>query len=488
MTTQTISIPTIARGKVRAFVKSLSGFEAFANSLGVPSREVKNADLLVFADRKGRMADVLAIIASATQSSTVITDAEIERIVTVPTEVSGYSLDAVLGTVDQFLSPVVKRELETALRPIIDAANKPAVVQEKVVEKIVTVGAPVVAPVGQVPYAVKTGATIEFNKLFGTKSTQPFGKRPISLWEAHGLAPAIDPYFVVTADSMAALATAAEHGTNVWLVGPTGSGKSTMPMQFAAYTGRPYVKIAFTKQTEVDALVGNTGVKDGATYWEDGALIAAIRRPGTVIVLEEPTTAPAGVQMIVQNMTDDHRSYTIHSTGEVVKVAPGVVFVIGDNTNGTGDETGQYAGTNQANASLVNRFKRMVQVDYLSKSQEIAAIINHTGIPAPAAEHIVDFMQRARKLPEMEGIGLSIRLMVGFVDMVKDGFGAKYAFECAVLTRLPGTERAAIETMATLQWSQDFENLLAGVNLTNAPSSSEAATAFDDEVSASFSS
>jgi cobaltochelatase CobS len=190
--------------------------------------------------------------------------------------------------------------------------------------------------------------------------------------------------------------------------------------------------------------------------------------------------------MIIQNMTDDFRSYTIHSTGEVVQVAPGVLFVITDNTNGSGDETGQYAGTNPANQSLVNRFKRMVQVDYLSKAQETAAIVQHTSIPQPAAEHIADFMARARKLPEMEGVALSIRLMVGFIGMVKDGFPAKYAFECAVLTRLPGTERAVMETMATLQWSTEFENLMAGAP-SNTASTSPAADAFDDEVSASFS-
>jgi cobaltochelatase CobS len=262
-----------------------------------------------------------------------------------------------------------------------------------------------------------------------------------------------------------------------------------MAYQFAAFTGRPFTKIGFTKQTDVAEMVGGMAAKDGTTFWQDGALLAAIRRPGNVIAIEEPTTAPAGVQMIIQNITDDHRSYTIHATGEVVKVAPGVMFVITDNTNGSGDETGQYAGTNQSNTSLVNRFKRMIHVDYLSKAQEASALVNHTNIPLPAAEHVAEFMQRARKLPEMEGVALSIRLMVGFIGMVKDGFSAKYGFEVAILNRLPGTERAAIETMATLQWSQEFEALIAGAPapVTNAPSNTAAAHAFDDEESASFS-
>jgi MoxR-like ATPase len=181
--------------------------------------------------------------------------------------------------------------------------------------------------------------------------------------------------------------------------------------------------------------------------------------------------------------------YTIHATGEVVRCAPGVVFVVADNTNGSGDETGQYAGTNQANAALVNRFKRMVRVDYMSKRQETAALVNHTNVSWDAAEHVTTFMAHARKLPAMEGVVLSLRQMVGFVNTVKDGFNAKSAFEVAILSRLPNAERAALETLATLQWTEAFENLLLGITPAAeglAPADSAASNAFDDDVTASL--
>jgi cobaltochelatase CobS len=494
MTTTTsylTSIPTAARGKVRAFVKGLPGFDDFAAKLGVESRDVKNADLLIFAAMVDKADEVKAIIDEAigAVAYNAKRDAEIESMILNSHETAmnnvtrAFDLDTVLADIDQFLSPVVRKSLAESLMPILDAANKPEVVRE--VEKIVVKDAPIFAPMGQVPYATPTGKTLPFNKLFGTRSSLGFAQKPISLWESHGMAPSVDPYFVIDAEPMAALATAAEHETNVWLVGPSGAGKSSMPRQFAAYTGRPFTLIQFTKQTSVQELVGGKGAENGSTKWEDGSLIAAMKRPGMVIFIDEPTLAPAGVQAIIQNVTDDHRTYTIHETGEVVRCAPGVVFVIADNTNGTGDETGQYAGTNQANTALVNRFKRMIRIDYLTKAQETAALLNHCpGTPQAAAEHIVDFMQRARKLPEMEGIALSLRQMVGFVGMVKDGFSAKYSMECAILVKLPATERAALETMATLQWTDAFEQLVSGVSLSNMPSNSKGAAAFDDEVSA----
>jgi MoxR-like ATPase len=485
-----LSIPTTARGKVRAFVKAHPAFDAFAAALGVPSREVKNADLIVFADRVGILDQVKAIITghghTAATAANIIEDAKMEATINLPMGRDTFTVDDLLVDVDQFLSPIVRKALAESLANVVAAANKPAVVTT--VEKVVLKDAPILAPMGQVPYATPTGKTLPFNKLFGTRSTLGFGQKPITLWEAHGMAPAIDPYFIIDAEPMAALATAAEHETNVWLVGPSGGGKSTMPKQFAAYTGRPFTLIQFSKHTVVQELIGGKGAENGSTKWEDGTLIAAMKRPGMVIFIDEPTSAPAGVQMIIQNVTDDHRTYTIHETGEVVRCAPGVMFIIADNTNGTGDETGQYAGTNQANTALVNRFKRMVKVDYLTKQQETVALMNHCpGLPQPAAEHLADFVSRARKLPEMEGIALSLRQMVGFVGMVKDGFGAKYAMECAILVKLPMTERAALETMATLQWTDAFEQLVSGVPMSNMPSNSASAAAFDDEVSAEFS-
>jgi cobaltochelatase CobS len=472
-----IQIPTAARGAVRAFIKADARWEPWINAKGIASRDARNSDLLVYAAEHDMLAQVEHIIANAVGSAPIAA-APLENSTAMTPTHGAFDVESLLSGVEQFLSPLVKRELEQALAPVVVAANKPAVVQT--IEKVVTVAAQPTAPAGAIPYAVKTGATIEFAKLFGVRTSQAFGKKPITLWEAHGYAPQPDPFYVVDVEGMAALALAGEHGTNVWLVGPSGSGKTTMVEMFAAYTGRPYVKITCTKQTDVVDLVGSTAAKDGTTYWQDGALLEAIRRPGTVIVIEEPMTMSAGAQMIIQNMTDDHRTYTVHATGEVVKVAPGVCFVIGDNTNGSGDETGQYAGTNTANASLVNRFKRMVRVDYLTKAQEAGALVNRTGIPLAAAEHVADFMARARRLPEMEGVALSLRQMVGFVGAFKDGFSAKSAFEMAVLTRLPSTERAAMETMATLQWSDAFEALMQGQTAPATASDSAASNAFAD--------
>jgi cobaltochelatase CobS len=539
--TSTTAVPTFCRGALRAFIRGQKGFAQWCADRNIPSHNVKNGDLIEYALAHGLDQEVLAIINqtslagamtaahdnfvsvddndfdremgaiidAAVQEETlsgvpalpvirnwnaIDVDRKAQEAINVSNRKASLShaLATVLAPVEPFLSPLVRQELEKALQPLIDAANKPAIEIERIVEieKIVEREVAALAPLAQgaLPYATK-GSQIEIGKLFGFKGQ--YAKSPVSLWEAHGAAPPVDPHYVVDSAHMHALGTAIERGSNVWLAGPSGTGKSTMPEQFAAYTGRPCTVIGFTRQTEVADMVGGPALmSDGSSQWVDGVLIQAVKRPGMVIILDEISIAPAGVLMVLQRLASDARAYTL-PTGEVVHCAPGVVFCAADNTRGTGDETGAYHGTNAVNAALIDRFKRMLVVDYMSKSDEAKAIVNHCpSCPKPAADALADFVARARKLPEMENIVLSLRQMVGFVQAIQDGMSVKVASQVTILNRVPATERAALETLFTLAWASDFTNLMSGtaidVNASPAPVSA-AGQAFDDEISASLS-
>jgi cobaltochelatase CobS len=489
-------VPAAVRGSLRVFVKSLPGWIKWIEAKGIASRDAKNSELLEFGLNAGYETELADILSGGSNASSVLAvnipshSPQATSPVSVP-DSSRWTLNDILAPIDAFLSPIVRQELDKALAPVIDAALNPVVVTkeverivevEKIVERLVqSPQAMPQTPAGQSPYAVP-GKKVTLGSLFGVKGMP----QQVTLWDSFGAAPLVDPFYVVDPAKMSLLGSALERGTNVWLAGPGGSGKSSMPEQFAAKANRPFVKLGFTRQTEVASLVGSMGLKDGATVWEDGALVAAMRRPGTIILLDELTLAPAGVQAVIQLVADDHRSITVPETGEKVVAAPGVVFVVADNTKGFGDETGRYAGTNQSNAALVNRFKRMLVIDYMAVQAEAQALSNHTGAPLEAAEYVAGFMNRARRLPEMETVVLSLRQMTGFVQTVQDGFTAKQAFEVCFLNQLPSVERAAIEALATLDWGREFDRLMSGAPVSAKASNSPAASAFDDEVSQSF--
>lgn len=505
-------IATAVRGQVRAYIKGQAGFANWLlQAHGISeTRLASNAHLLEYAISAGLDAQVEAIMQGAPVPYTMQTIArnaqegenveaalmgrqaaptpsqtiEGEMVLALKAKPAVSVLDdmvAILAPVEPFLSPLVKSELEKALAPLIIAANKPAVE----IERIVTVTqAPL--PVGATPYATK-GKQVPLGSLFGFRGQ--YAKAPVSTWDAHGAAPAIDPFYVTDPYNMFMLATAIERGSNVWLGGPSGTGKSTMPEQFCAHVGRPCITLSFTKQTEVADMVGGPAVlTDGSTAWQDGVLVQAIKRPGMVIVLDELSMSGPGIQAIFQSLASDQRSLAL-PTGEIVHCAQGVVFVTADNTFGFGDETGQFAGTHACNGALVNRFKRVLKVDYISKADESRALANHTGCPKPAADSLADFVHRARKMPEMENVPLSLRQMVGFVQAIEDGASPTQAAQVAFLNRMPAAERAALETLFTLAWAKEFEGYMRGVQPAQPAKPIDASSpqaAFDDEASASY--
>jgi MoxR-like ATPase len=483
-------IPTVARGQVRSLVKAHPDWSAFLTEKGIISAAAKNSELLEFALRHPELAAkieaTLNLDANASQGpelpeTVVAADvADVADAVAMPMA-AGFNADSVLSSVDQFLSPLVRNELSKALGPVIDAANKPAIEIERTVEveRIVEVE----RAAGDAPRVVTAKARRDkkttFRTLFPSKARDAWRDAPITLWTGVK-SPDADPFYVPDHQQMAMLLTAIERGTNVWLAGPAGTGKSTMPAQACSILGRPFVKIGMTRQTEVESLVGGMGMHNSSTIWEDGVLTKAMRQPGTVILIDELTLAPAGVQAIIQLVADDHRSMSL-PTGEVVKAADGVVFIVADNTTGCGDEGGLYAGTNISNAALVTRFKRMIIVDYLPVAKETEALANHTACPIDAARHVAEFVANVRRLPALQGVVVSLRQMVGLVQMMQDGFTSKEAFVCTISSRMPATERAAIEALADLTWNKALEALMAGKPVPAAPSNSPAAQAFGDQ-------
>ena len=111
----------------------------------------------------------------------------------------GFDVNALLGAVDQFLSPLVRKELEVALRPVVEAANKPPLE----VEKIVTVRrcgstAPGRVIAAKAPTPVKHRQDRELQQAVRhPTSTPPSASARSASGTATATPPSIDPFYVV---------------------------------------------------------------------------------------------------------------------------------------------------------------------------------------------------------------------------------------------------------------------------------------------------
>jgi cobaltochelatase CobS len=440
-----IVLPAEARNAVRSMIRNHPDFEAFRLANGAfDSRNMDKAMTMRAIEFLGLEQDVTFLLADLEGKTPSVSETMPETAKPVAPSADAASLMAtVIDPLAPFLAPTLLDNVRTALAPIVDRALKPIEI-ERVVTKTVTVDSDGQAIQPETCAMAQRDGKQTLQAVYGLpKSKDPMLSKPVQLWTGADGVPAIDPFYVADVPVLAQFLTAAERSRNIWLSGKAGSGKTTMPEQYAARTGRPFVRIAFQRAIEPVDLIGMLGLDGkGGMKWRDGVLTRAIRMAGTVILLDEITMAPAGLAAVIQTLLD-MRFLTL-PTGERVDVADGVVFVAADNTAGFGDTSGLYAGTTTANAALVDRMARVIDVPYLSAALEAQALHNHVkDAPANACRRLVDFMQSARNLPGFEDRPLSLRRMVAFMEMVVDGFSPQDALKATMLSRLPDAEREA---------------------------------------------
>ena len=99
----------------------------------------------------------------------------------------------------------------------------------------------------------------------------------------HPSPPPVDPYFIWTEAPIRLLYGAQQHGArcNLWLGGEKGTGKTQTLQQFAARTGRMFVRINFHKDTASDEYLGAPGMTQGNTHFTDGPFMDGYETPGS---------------------------------------------------------------------------------------------------------------------------------------------------------------------------------------------------------------
>jgi len=354
--------------------------------------------------------------------------------------------------------------------PLADAISHLAIAARDEIANVI----PLPVNPGAAPHA-KPQHLAKVGDLFAV-SDASLKRRQIRVWDAKD-APRPDRNFAFVDSLLEDMLVAIERQDTIWLAGPKGTGKTSLPREIAARTNRPCVRIAHHRTTEPVELIGSMYPSaDGGVEWKDGVLTAAIRKPGTIIILDEPTFCRAGVLALYQTLLD-HRFLTLaENSGEVVPVAQGVVFIIADNTAGNGDDTGRYSDTNTMNAAFLDRAAKILRVDYLPSDKETELLANKTGIAIDIARMIVDFANVTRKAGEQGDIseGISFRRMVALANDLIDGISARRAFRNCVLNHATADDAVALNELAKAHL--DFKKLNNGQPM---PSDSAAAQQFD---------
>lgn len=188
-------------------------------------------------------------------------------------------------------------------------------------------------------------------------------------------------------------------GDHQFLIGHKGVGKTSLILQIAAHIGQPCIRLNFTGQISISDLVGSLGFGEKGTEWHDGPVIQAMRA-GYWLVCDEFDFGDPGVLSAFHPILERSPYYCLkENNGEVVQATKGFRCFATGNSIG-GDASGEYAGTNQMNAALLDRFAghgRVLEVKSMTMRQERGVILSiMPNLPPRLARKATAFAAKVR--------------------------------------------------------------------------------------------
>lgn len=272
--------------------------------------------------------------------------------------------------------------------------------------------------------------------------------------------PTEDKRYIPDIDLLKNVIMGLELNMPVWLYGPAGVGKSSLPRYIAAKTHRPMLRVNHTINTEESHLVGQYVVENiidpvskelrTITRWQDGPLPYAMKH-GLLYLADEMDRCPPGPLSVYQAVLEGEPLYIKEAPPEhrLVKPHANFRFVATGNTNGSGDETGIHQATLLQDAATIERFSLVLKVEYMPAEQEIAIMMAQAGLVEADAKRLRDFCEQIRKGHPNDfslTIGPRVAINIGKIGIAKGSFMAGVAL--AFANRLPEVQREAALSIA----------------------------------------
>lgn len=284
------------------------------------------------------------------------------------------------------------------------------VAQQRLAERMALKEKAVASPVDSVStdivrmdFAISKGHLHEVFALGRVKAAMNARGEPINISiftppTAHeDMVPDLDPNYVFNMDVLKVMLMGLEMNIPTYLWGHAGTGKTTVIEQIAARTRRPMLRVQHTANMEEEHVVGGWRLRDGRTMFELGPLPLAMKH-GWLYLADEYDFARPEVTSVYQAVLEG-KPLIIKEADEanrVIRPHPAFRMLATGNTNGQGDETGLYNGTNMQNAANYERFGIVEKMPYMEPAIEARLIHQQAGVPLEDAKRLVDFAGRVR--------------------------------------------------------------------------------------------
>lgn len=270
------------------------------------------------------------------------------------------------------------------------------------------------------------------------------------------LVPDVDDNYVFNVELLKMVMIAFELNMPIYLWGYHGTGKTTLLEQASARTGRPFMRVQHTANTEEAEVIGQWVVdaKDGVsvTEFQLGPLPTAMVN-GYNFCADEYDVAQPGIVALYQSVLEGKPLYIKNAPPalRMIRPHPNFRMMATGNTNGGGDESGLYQGTQIQNAANYSRFRITEEVTYMDEKLEIAVIQGQARIEKRDSERLVKFANMVRDQFKSGKIGMTVSprelISAGLLGRVRGGNFRK-GLEAAFINRLSRVDKEAVGQLA----------------------------------------
>jgi len=214
-----------------------------------------------------------------------------------------------------------------------------------------------------------------------------------------------------------------EKGLFVLIIGPKGTGKTSLVREYAIQKSKELVSINFSLRTRESHLVGTKNLVDGNTGFDEGILVKSMKE-GNILYLDEINAAEADVLLRLDEALDDRRQIILkESDGQIVK-AKDSWFVIATINPLT------HVGTKELPPQLLSRFPVRIRLDYPPEDVEYQIIEKH--VKNPTESDVLLGIKLANTLRQASAVeelyySPSIRETIAFAKLLEGGVSAKQA-------------------------------------------------------------
>jgi nitric oxide reductase NorQ protein len=228
-------------------------------------------------------------------------------------------------------------------------------------------------------------------------------------------------------NALSNLDKAYETGLFALIIGPKGTGKTTLVRKFASRMKKELYSVNFSLRTRESHLIGTKTLDKGEISFVEGMLVKSMRN-SSLLYLDELNAAEADVLLRLDEALDDRRQLVLkEAEGQIINATADWYVIATINPL-------SHVGTKELPPQLLSRFPFRLKLEYPPEDVEFQIINQHTAIDSSKVnvlKHAIKLAKNLREAAALEELyySPSLRETIAFAKLLNTTISGKQAAE-----------------------------------------------------------